>query len=491
MTGKEDLKRASARGVAWNLVQNLVGRLLSLVVVAILGRILDRSAFGAVALALVVTGFAELVINQGYGEFITQSPKLTDEHLDTAFWFNGALGVILTGIVLVGAGPLAAHFAEPSVAPIVRWVSLSIFFRSFAVVPTGLLVRNLQFRSLSLRSVAASALGGAAGIGAAVAGLGIYCLVIQILVGDLAAMAILWRATEWRPGRRFSRECLKELSSFGAPVFGATVLAFVSRRLDTMIVAQVLNMTLLGVYSMGQRVYQIVIQLLNKSTIDVAFSAFSRLSDEEERRRAFYRVIEFTAVLCFPIYVGLAIVAGPLTISLFGPKWIDSAPVLSMFALSGLPFSLSYVHVAAIKSAARTRYLVLIQIVFLFVYLPTMIVMVSHGATAAAVAYLIACFVIAPVEIAFVIAALSLKLGEYTKALMGPSLATIAMAGVTIAVAIAVRPMPQLVRAVAETVAGGISYVVALRLMAPRTFRRCRDLALTTLRKRTAKPQPQ
>src|ERR1041385_7563388 len=90
---RKQLKHDSARGVAWNLAQNLIARLLALVVVAILGRLIDKSAFGVIALALVVNSFAELVINQGFGEFITQSQSLDDEHLDTAFWLNMLVGI--------------------------------------------------------------------------------------------------------------------------------------------------------------------------------------------------------------------------------------------------------------------------------------------------------------------------------------------------------------------------------------------------------------
>ena len=115
-----DLKQASARGVAWNLVQNLVSRVLALVVVAILSRILDRSAFGGVALALAVTSFAELFVNQGYGEFVTQTPELKDEHLDTAFWFNVLVGTLLTAIIAICAAPLAVAFEEPTVTPVLR-----------------------------------------------------------------------------------------------------------------------------------------------------------------------------------------------------------------------------------------------------------------------------------------------------------------------------------------------------------------------------------
>ena len=483
----KDLKHASTRGVAWNLLQNIVSRLLALAVVAILSRLLDRSAFGGIALALAITTFAELFVNQGFGEFITQTPELDDEHLDTAFWFNIATGAVLTAIIAACAQPLANALDDPSAASVIQWLSLSLLIRSFAVVPAGLLSRNLKFRSLSMRSVIASAIGGLAGIVSALSGLGVYSLVVQVLVGDLSSTAILWGATDWRPGRRFSRRSLRQLSAFGTPVIGAALLGFVSRRLDTIIVGGALGLALLGVYSMAQRVFQIALQVVNKSTTDVAFSALSRLgASDDNRRHAFYRVVELTGALCFPTYVGLAIVAEPLTIALFGGRWLDSAPVLVMFALSGVPFSLTLVHISAIKSSAKTRYLFWINLILLLVYLPVVFVLVNGGPTEAAAASLISCIVILPVELAFMRIALSLRIGDYLKSLVGPSLATLVMTGCALGVLYALDGKHLVLQLVATAISGLVAYVLALRYLAAKTFKRCVDLARSTLRKTSA-----
>ena len=465
MTDLKALKHASARGVAWNVAQNLSARLLGLVVVAILGRILSRDAFGVVALAMVVNSFAELIVSQGYGEFITQSPSLTDEHLDTAFWLNVGIGIGLTGLIALMAAPIANLFEDPTIAPIVRCVSLSLALRSFAVVPTGLLTRTLRFRSLSLRSIVAVVISSVAGVWCALAGLGIYSLVIQLLVGDLASTLVLWRATDWRPRPRFSRSCMRDMSAFGAPVFGASLLAMVSRRLDTFIVGGALDMTRLGIYSMAQRVFQIVLQVVNKSMSDVTFSALARLDERGARRDALVKVIELTAVVCFPVYVGIAIAAGPLMVTLLGPKWSVSGWPLSLFALSGIPFSLTFVNVAAIKSSARTRMLLAIQIVFLCMYLPAIVFLVRRGPTEAAAANLIACYAITPVEIWFVSAAMSMRALHYLRALAGATIATIIMAAATLSVASATAALPPIVRILAEVGIAIVAYAIALRVL--------------------------
>jgi O-antigen/teichoic acid export membrane protein len=479
-----ELKQAAARGVAWNLVQNLAGRLLSLVVVGILARYLDRAAFGAVALALVVTSFAELLVSQGFSEFIPQREDLSDVQIATAFWLNIGTGALLTAGIAVAAEPIASGLGEASIAPIVRWLSLSLLLRSLSMVPTGLLVRRMQFRTISLRGVVAAAIGGVAGIIAALCNLGIYSLVVQVLVGDAVATLILWGATEWRPSFRFSSQAVRELTAFGAPVFAATLLNFGSRRLDTVIIAASWNIATLGTYYMAQRVFQIAGQVLNKSGDAVALSALSRVSAADRRREAFYQAIEITAALCFPLYGLLALLSTPVVVTLFGARWTDSAPILCAFAIAGLPISLSYLHAAALKSVSRTRSYLVVHIVLVSVYLPLLFVMVPHGPTAAGIAYALGCLVIMPVEIALVRDAIEIRVFTYLRWLAGPTVATAVMAAVTLGLLEVAPAMPAVIAMTGLGLLGLVTYVAALRLLAPGTYGRCRDLVVVTLGKR-------
>jgi O-antigen/teichoic acid export membrane protein len=480
----KDLKQAAARGVAWNLVQNLIGRLLSLVVVAVLARYLDRSAFGAVSVALAVLAFVDLLVTQGYGEFITQRADLIDAQTDTAFWMNSAIALVLTGFVLIAAEPLAAFVDEPSVANVLRWLSLTLVIRAASVVPTALLVRHMQFRSLSLRSLVAALVGGTVGIIAAISGMGIYALVLQNLLGELAASVFLWTAVAWRPSFRFSKAHVGELSRFGLPIFAATVLNFASRRLDTFIIVGALGVASLGTYYMAQRVFQIANQILNKSGDSVALSAMSRLRSEDELRHAIYRSAELTGVICFPIYAWIAVLALPIVSVMFGAKWLDSAPVLAWFGVAGLPLSLSYLHAAALKSVARTRMYLLLHIILAAVYVPVLLLIVDRGPVSGAIAYLIGCLVIVPIEIILLRSATGISLLQYLKSLLGPVVASVVSAGAAYLAVWALADYHSLVVLLAGGAAGLLAYVLALVVFAPATFARCRELVHSMVDKR-------
>jgi PST family polysaccharide transporter len=469
----KDLTHAAARGVAWNLVQNLIGRVLSLAVVAILARLVDKAAFGAIALAGVVTTFAELLVNQGYGVYIAQNPDLTDEHKDTAFWVSTGIGVLLTVTIVVAARPLAGLLAgDVSVAPLLRWLALGLALESISVVPTGILVREMRFRQLSLRSLVAAAIAGVVGITCAIAGLGIYSLVVQALVGDLVATVVLWHATAWRPRWRVSIECFKELSRFSAPVFGGAVLYFANRRIDVVIVGRALGGVMLAGYSLGQRVFQIANQILNKSGDAVALSALSKIRNEEERRRALYLATEVTAAICFPIYGGLAVASLPVILTLFGHRWAESAPALTAFAAAGVPISLSYLHAAALRAVGATRGYFVIQIVLAALYLPFLAIVVNEGIAAAAYAYLISLCLIIPVEVWLLRVILKISTGHYVRALIGPAISTVLMCAAALGAGKVTGTAAPALQLATEVLVGLTAYLAALRGLAPRTFQR-------------------
>jgi PST family polysaccharide transporter len=218
---------------------------------------------------------------------------------------------------------------------------------------------------------------------------------------------------------------------------------------------------MLGVYSLAQRAYQIVLQVLNKSGVDVVFSALSRLADtKEDRSKAVYSVVEITTVLCFPVYIGLAVIAEPTTELLFGPRWSDAAPVLRVFALAGVPFTLSLIHLAIIKSSGRTRMLI-----------------VNNGIVAAAYAYLLSCVLILPLELYLVREALSINLRRYLRGASAAVIATAVMAAAAIPLDYVVRSIHPLLHALVLVVSCAVIYVLVLRVAAPQVIHRIRDIA--------------
>jgi len=307
-----------------------------------------------VALASVFTFFVKIFLDQGFSAAIVQRADLERAHLDTAFWTSVLAGILLTAGGIAVSGLVAAFFEQPSLAPILSWLSLGFLLDALSSTQVAILRRELAFKTLAARSIPATTAGGIVGVSMALAGFGVWSLVAQNLANALTGAIVLWRASDWRPRVNFSKKHFNELFVFGVSIVGTKILDFFYRRSDDFIIGYFLGPTLLGYYTIGYRLLLVMIRLLSGITNIVATPTFSRLQHKPERmRRAFYNVTQYTSLLAFPVFIGLGTLSPELIPALFGEKWAPSVPVMQILALIGILQSILVFNASVIKACGK------------------------------------------------------------------------------------------------------------------------------------------
>ena len=182
----DNLAEHAARAAQWRLASALVGAVARFGIGVILARLLPPVDFGIVALALVVTGFAQPLGDLGIASAVVQRRDLTPRHIRVAFTFSVFTGVLIA-TTLILAAPLAAVLARDArVVPILRVVSLGFALQGFSVVAAGLLRRRLDFRRLFYIDTLSYILGyGVVAVTLALAGKGVWSLAWGSLVQTL------------------------------------------------------------------------------------------------------------------------------------------------------------------------------------------------------------------------------------------------------------------------------------------------------------------
>ena len=393
------LRQKAVKGVFWSFVQKWGRAGVTTITFVILSRLLAPEAFGLVALATAFTVFIELFLDQGFGSAIVQREELDREHLDTAFWLNILTSIILTGGLIALSGLLAVVFDEPRLGSVLRWLSITLILSGLSGTQISILQRNLAFKDLAIRSTVSNMVGGVVGIGMAFAGYGVWSLVGQDVATSLVRAIILWRASDWRPGFRVSKRHYKELVSFGIPVVGNHALTVLMRRSDDLLIGYFLGPTLLGFYTIGYQLLLIIIRLVTEVTNSVAFPAFSRIQAQPERlRQAFYKVTQYTSVLSFPVFSGLAILAPELVPAVFGEKWAPSIPVMQVLALIGILQSVLFFNGSVIKAAGKPSWQLGIMVLNAVCSIVGFLLAVRWGIVAVAAAFVIVGYLLAPIS---------------------------------------------------------------------------------------------
>jgi O-antigen/teichoic acid export membrane protein len=484
------IKQKAIQGVIWSAIQNWGSQAGSLVVFFVLARLLSPDTFGLVALANVFVVFMQIFLHQGFAQALIQRQQLDPEHLDTAFWTNVGIGCLLAIVGLTGAEHIAGWFNQPQLTPILRVLSLVFIVNSLNDVQQAVLERQFAFKSVAIRSLLAVVISGGVGIGMAIAGFGVWSLVGQQLIYETVAVAVLWGASDWRPGWRFSVAHFQDLFSFGVNILGSNFLNYINTRADDFLIGYFLGPTALGYYAIAYRVLTVMTQLLVSTIAQVALPTFSRLQEDLEKfRRAFYTATQLTSFVAFPTFLGMAVMARELVLVLFGEQWLPSVPVMQVLALAGILRSVTFAKGSVFMALGKPGWQFRLSLLNAVLNITGFLIAVRWGILAVAASYVIRAYSVFPLGQWLLSKLTQIRLSVYLRQFIAPLLASGVMVAIMLAVKYWFTPiLNSLLLLMTCSVIGAIVYSAAIRVTSPRLFQQVLDI-VRLARSRSKQPQ--
>ena len=428
-----NLRQKTARGVFWAGLQNWGASLIATTVLLVLARLVTKEEFGVVGIALVFILLIDLVLKQGCGQALVQRDELEPEHLDTFFWTGMILAVAMAVAVLATADAIAAVYQEPQLARVLRWLSLSFPVGALGYTQDALHRRDLAFKSLAVRQLTGAVGGGVVGITMALWGYGIWSLVGQVLATFGVGSIVLWLTCDWRPRLVFSRRHLEELWTFWALAMGVSLLTFLTRRVDLLLIGYFLGKGPAGVYFVAHRLLAAMTQVFAQTIAAVALPTFSRIQHQpEQTRNAFYTASQMTSLIAFPVFLGLAILAPELMPVLFGSGWDAGVPVVRFLAFVGIFQAMSHFAGLVILAKGKPSWRFGLGCLDALAQVLAVSLVVQWGIVAVAVACLIRIALTYPVFLLSVHRLVGLDLATYLHRSMMPAVASSLMAAVVL-----------------------------------------------------------
>ena len=382
--------RSAASSMGWAIVEKWSTRLVSLLVLLVLGRLLEAQEFGLVALGTVFMTFMNIFVDQGFGRALVQRKSITDSHTSTAFWVSLLGSIVLAALLVAGAPFIADALGERELGPVIQVMSVGLILYALSSIPQALLEREFGFRALARRRVIATAVGGVAAVAAAVAGWGVWSLVLQVLITAAVGVIVLWRASPWRPRFVFSLRSARDLWPTGISVIGIEFVGFLNSQSDKLIVGAVLDATALGYYFFAMRIISIMIELFSTVMSSISLTTFSRLQDDREALRGWlYRLSAVSCLIAIPAFAVLAAVAEEAVPLVFGAQWSESASLVQILCVLGAVNAIAVFDRSALLAVGRNRLAfsltlgqALVGIVFVIAALPLGVVGVAIAVAA-------------------------------------------------------------------------------------------------------------
>lgn len=359
------MKKQASKGVFWSLTENVGVLGINFLAFLVLARLLDKEAFGLVALAMAYILFLELFVRTAAVEVIIQRKTLSDIDKNTAFWVAAMLGASALLVSLLFAPYAAKLSGEQELEDILYCLSLGIIPMSLSAVQNGIMVREIRFKGLAARRIVASGSSVIVGLTCALNGLGVWSLVAQLLTYRFADFLALYWVTRWFPKFRFSWSAFKHMSDYGWKIMGTNIAYFAGSQLDRILIGQFLGVATLGVYVVGQKLIEVLYMTMNGVVGRVALASFSRIQTDDKRlKQACLSVGQLTAITALPVFMFLAISAIDVIQAVFGEKWSDSAAVTRVLAVAAIARTSFVFLMPALKAkgmAGRVMIAVILQ----------------------------------------------------------------------------------------------------------------------------------
>jgi PST family polysaccharide transporter len=343
------------RSLKWAFAQSWGQRGIATLFTFALAAILGPYDFGVVAMALVYIGLVQLLLEQGVATTIIQRKELEPEHLDSAFWVNMLLCLVLAGASVAVSGWWAGVNDVPQLELVIDVLSLLLVIEGLAIVQQALMQRRLEFKKLAVRWNVAALVGGSVGISLALNGAGVWALVAQQLATEGSALVLLWIVSDWRPSLRFSTRHARQLLGFSADVFVANVGAFVWRRADVLLMGLFFTPVAVGLYRLADRIVDIALELTAQPVGNISLPHLSRFQDDPAGLRsslgASIRVMMFTTVPAMFILGACSY----YILDVIGPEWTSADDALKVLALIGVGKALVILTGPLLFAVARPR----------------------------------------------------------------------------------------------------------------------------------------
>jgi O-antigen/teichoic acid export membrane protein len=320
----------------WTFLMTWGDRAFGLVFTMLLAAILGPRDFGIVALALIYIALVQLFNEGGVQTAIVQREKLEGEHLDSAFWMNLALCLVLAAVSFLLAGWWADLNGVPELEDVVRVLSVLLVVQGLTIVPLAVFQREMRFKALAIRETAAVIVGGALGLTLALRDAGVWALVAQQLGFAGTQVVLLWTMSAWRPGLNFSRRHARDIVGFSSGVFLANLGGFLNRRADALLMGIFFGPVAVGLYRFADRFMDNLLEVTMRPIGYVSLPFFSRLqNDRPALREAVASCVRTTLILTVPAMAVLA-ACSDFIMAVMGPEWEPAADVLKLLALVGI-----------------------------------------------------------------------------------------------------------------------------------------------------------
>ena len=330
---------------AWMMGDNLLGRGLGIVVVAIVARYLGPEEYGMYAYTMSMAALFGIIGQMGLDGLVVRElvskPEVEAETIGTVFVMKGI------GFAIGALGLLTFGLVMPEHRVVERWLfisaSIAVLMQPINGVLNNWFLARIEARYTFFSNVGANLSAAVLKLAFVFAGAGVVAIGVAQTVGTAlgAMLIILLFLCRGGPAPRswsFSHLRARVLLSDSWMIFVGSIFAVIYLKIDVVMLRNIQGSESVGVYSVAAIISEAT-YFIPAAIVTTVFPQLVKISatDPMAFQQRLQELIYFLSFSALIVLVGL-FVLGPLVIKFaLGPSYMASIPILLIHLLA-LPF---------------------------------------------------------------------------------------------------------------------------------------------------------
>jgi O-antigen/teichoic acid export membrane protein len=330
------LKEKTAKGLLWGSISNGLQQLLNLVIGIFLARQLTQSDYGMVGMITIFTALGTCLQEGGFISALNKRKHVSQADYNAVFWTSLGIGLSCY-VVLFICAPLIAHFfRQPELKWLTRYVALGFVISSLTTAPRAMLFRQMMVRETSIMTITALATSGIVAISMAYMGFAYWGIATQSIIYIMMVALLSYHFSKWRPSTKIDLSPIHEMIGFSSRLMVTNAFNVINNNIFAAILGKLYTAGDVGNYTQANKWNTMGASLITNMINGVAQPVFTKVDDDRERQKAILRkLLRFTALVAFPLMLGLALVAKEFIVILITEKWIESATLMQTLCIAG------------------------------------------------------------------------------------------------------------------------------------------------------------
>lgn len=303
----------------------------------VVARLLTPYDMGVFAVAMAVAGLVSILRSVGLASYLIRAPAIDEAMLASVFTVNAIIAAIVAAAIVAVSVLGELLLDEPGVRRVLLVLSLVPLLGIFELLPATGIERSGDFRTIGIINLWRGAVSTGILLAFAFSGFSYMSLAYGQVAGAAFSVVTFTLLGREHLRLRFGLQDWREITRYGFQMLAISGVNTLSARLAELLLGRLLGLSALGLYSRAVGLNSLLWDNIHSIVSRIVLVDFSEHKGRGLSLRDVYlRAVQLITALLWPAFAGMAVLAGPLILTLYGPNWVGAALPLSLLSVAAI-----------------------------------------------------------------------------------------------------------------------------------------------------------